>query len=67
MNRQAAMGELNDRISGDSSGDEAWSRRTESNNSLNPTRVEHLFDRQLGRSCVVCARVNSSVRRQNVE
>jgi hypothetical protein len=37
MNRHAALGKQNDKINGEGSGEEEWSRRTKSNNSLNPT------------------------------
>jgi hypothetical protein len=62
MNRQKAVGVLDDRIKVEGSGEEERLRWTKSNNSLNPTRVKHLFHRELGDSQVVCARVNSGVR-----
>jgi hypothetical protein len=63
MNRQSAMGMSDDRINEEGSGKKEWLRRTKSNNSLNPTRVEHVSHRELGCRCGVCARVNSGVRR----
>ncbi|HEU0143595.1 MAG TPA: hypothetical protein VFQ47_02305 [Nitrososphaera sp.] len=34
---------MNDRINGEGLGEAAWSGRTESNNSLNPTRLSMAF------------------------
>ena len=43
MSRPAAIGTLNDTIQGERSGAADLSRRTESNNSLNPTRDSEAF------------------------
>jgi hypothetical protein len=43
MNRHAALGKSNDTISHEGSGNEEWSRRMKSNNSLNPTRLSMSF------------------------
>jgi hypothetical protein len=61
MNRQTAMGRLNDTISGEGSGEEERQRRTKSNNSLNRSANSVAFIENLS-VMALCARpVNSSV------
>jgi hypothetical protein len=53
MNRHAALVELNDRINDKGSGYAEWSRRTESNNSFDPTRLSLAFINLVARAHVV--------------